>query len=94
MGHRRPVITVPENEISLVLTAFHIGTLLNALLFILNMLPIPMLDGGWIVFGLVEMVTRRELPERFLMAAQAVGMVLVFSIMAVAIFNDILRQFA
>ena len=44
------VITFPENEISLILIAFYTGTLLNALLFILNSLPIPMLDG-WRVFG-------------------------------------------
>ena len=68
--------------------------MISVFLGVVNLLPIPMLDGGWIMFGLVEMITRRELPERFLMAAQAVGMVLVFSIMAVAIFNDILRQFA
>lgn len=68
--------------------------MISVFLGVVNLLPIPMLDGGWIMFGLVEMVTRRELPERFLMAAQAVGMVLVFSLMAVAIFNDILRQFA
>jgi regulator of sigma E protease len=59
---------------------------------IINLMPIPMLDGGWIVFGLIEMVIGRELPERFLMAAQSVGMVLVFGLMLLAVTNDLIRH--
>jgi regulator of sigma E protease len=59
---------------------------------IINLLPIPMLDGGWIVFGVIEMITGRELPERFLLVAQNVGMVLVFGLMLLAVTNDILRH--
>src|SRR5690606_32293277 len=40
----------------------------------LNLLPVPLLDGGWMVFCAVEMVTRRPLPERFLTLAQGVGL--------------------
>jgi regulator of sigma E protease len=54
-------------------------------------MPVPMLDGGWIMFGVVEMIIRRDLPERFLMAAQSVGMVLVLGLMVFAVGNDILR---
>lgn len=61
---------------------------------VINLLPIPMLDGGWIVFGLIEMARGKALPERFLMAAQSVGMTLVFALMLLAIYNDLLRQFA
>jgi len=56
-----------------------------------NLLPVPMLDGGWIVFGLTEMVIRRPLPERFLMAAQSVGLMLVMGLMLFAVVNDISR---
>jgi regulator of sigma E protease len=59
---------------------------------IINLMPIPMLDGGWIVFGVIEMITGRELPERFLLVAQNVGMVLVFGLMLLAVTNDILRH--
>ena len=61
---------------------------------VINLLPIPMLDGGWIVFGLIEMVRGKALPERFLMAAQTFGMTLVFALMLLAIYNDLVRQFA
>lgn len=68
--------------------------LLSITLGVINLLPVPMLDGGWIVFGTIEMITGRDLPERFLMAAQSVGMALVFCLMLLAIYNDITRQFA
>lgn len=58
---------------------------------VINLLPVPMLDGGWIVFGVTEMVVRRPLPERFLMAAQNVGLVLVMGLMVFAVVNDISR---
>lgn len=80
--------------------AIGIGTFLAFLAFfsislgIINLLPVPMLDGGWIVFGLFEMLTGRSLSERFLMAAQTFGMVFVFSLMLLAIFNDLVRHFA
>lgn len=67
---------------------------LSVSLGVINLLPVPMLDGGWIVFGLVEMVIRRPLPERFLMGAQSVGLMLVLALMALAIFNDLVRYFA
>jgi regulator of sigma E protease len=58
---------------------------------VINLLPVPMLDGGWIVFGVTEMVLRRPLPERFLMAAQSVGMMLVLGLMLFAVVNDVSR---
>src|SRR5690606_25491849 len=67
---------------------------LSVSLGVINLLPVPMLDGGWIVFGLVEMVIRRPLPERFLMGAQSIGLMLVLALMALAIFNDLVRYFA
>ncbi|PKM23135.1 MAG: RIP metalloprotease RseP [Gammaproteobacteria bacterium HGW-Gammaproteobacteria-14] len=60
---------------------------------VINLLPVPMLDGGWIVFGLIEMIIGRELPEKFLMSAQQVGLVLVIGLMVLAVYNDILRFF-
>lgn len=60
---------------------------------VINLFPIPMLDGGWILFGLIEMVRRKPLSDEFLMRAQGLGMTLVFALMCVAIFNDLMRQF-
>jgi regulator of sigma E protease len=59
----------------------------------LNLLPVPLLDGGWMVFCVAEMVMRRPLPERFLAAAQNLGLSLVVLLMVVAIYNDLIRQF-
>lgn len=68
--------------------------LLSITLGVINLLPVPMLDGGWIVFGTIEMLTGRALPERFLMAAQSLGMALVLGLMMLAIYNDIARHLA
>ena len=67
---------------------------LSISLGVINLMPVPMLDGGWIVFGVIEMIIGRSLPERFLMAAQSVGLTLVLCLMVVAIFNDLVRHFA
>lgn len=67
---------------------------LSITLGVINLLPVPMLDGGWIFFGIIEMIRGRSLPERFLMAAQGVGLMLVISFMFLAIYNDLVRQFS
>ncbi|MED5431919.1 MAG: RIP metalloprotease RseP [Pseudomonadota bacterium] len=67
---------------------------LSITLGIINLLPVPMLDGGWIFFGIIEMIRGRSLPERFLMAAQGVGLTLVVSFMLLAIYNDLVKQFS
>jgi len=66
--------------------------LLSMILAFMNLLPIPALDGGHVVFLLVEMVTGKPLSERFLMAAQYVGMVLLILLMVFAFGNDLLQH--
>lgn len=61
---------------------------------VINLLPVPMLDGGWIVFGLIEMVRRKPLSDAFLMTAQKMGLAFVLALMSLAIFNDLMRQFS
>jgi len=68
------------------LTAF-----LSIMLAIINVLPIPMLDGGHVMFVLYEMVTGQKPGDKFLEYAQIVGMLIVFSILILAIGNDIMR---
>lgn len=58
---------------------------------LLNLLPIPVLDGGHLLFFGLETVLRRPLNERLQAAATRVGLLLLFSLMAFAIFNDIVR---
>jgi len=61
---------------------------------VLNLLPIPILDGGHILFLGIEAARRRPLSENTVMIAQKVGLVLLLSLMAFAFYNDIVRLFA
>ena len=61
------------------------------MLAVINLVPIPGLDGGHILFTLYEMVSGRKPGEKFLVAAQLVGMALIIGLMVLAIGNDIGR---
>lgn len=69
----------------------NILALLSIMLGVMNLLPIPALDGGHIVFCLYEMVTGRKPSDRFLEAAQIIGMILLLLLMVLAFGNDIAR---
>lgn len=70
------------------LTAF-----LSIMLAILNVLPIPALDGGHVLFLLYEIIARRKPSDKFLEYAQVVGMILLFSLLIFANGNDIMKLF-
>ena len=65
------------------LTAF-----ISLMLAFMNILPIPALDGGHVLFLLYEVITRRKPSDRFLEITQSIGMYLLLALMAFAIFND------
>jgi regulator of sigma E protease len=65
--------------------------LISVNLAVLNLLPIPILDGGHLLFFLLEAVLRRPLDPRKLEYAQKVGLVLLIALMAVVFYNDIMR---
>ena len=65
--------------------------MLSIMLAVMNLLPIPALDGGHIVFTLYEMITGRKPSDRFLMVTQMIGMVLIIGLMFLAFGNDISR---
>lgn len=67
--------------------------LISMILAFMNLLPIPALDGGHVMFLLYEMISGRSPSDRFLENAQKVGMVLLLAIMVFAIGNDILKIF-
>lgn len=60
----------------------------SIILAFMNLLPIPALDGGHVVFTLVEMITGRKPSDKFLEYAQIVGMVILFGLLIFANFND------
>ncbi|WP_151634917.1 RIP metalloprotease RseP [Noviherbaspirillum aerium] len=58
---------------------------------VMNLLPIPVLDGGLLLYYSLELLTGRALPERFGEMAQRAGVGILMTLMAVAVFNDIVR---
>ena len=70
------------------LTAF-----LSIMLAILNVLPIPALDGGHVMFLMYEIITRRKPSDKFMEYAQVVGMVILFSLLIFANGNDLFKLF-
>ncbi|MBQ7676314.1 MAG: RIP metalloprotease RseP [Campylobacter sp.] len=68
-----------------------IVALISVNLGILNLLPIPALDGGHIAFNIYELIFRRPVSKRVFVALSYVGMALLFALMAFTIINDFLR---
>jgi regulator of sigma E protease len=67
--------------------------LISMILAFMNLLPIPALDGGHVMFLLYEMISGRTPSDKFLENAQKVGMVLLLALMVFAIGNDIIKLF-
>jgi regulator of sigma E protease len=66
---------------------------ISIMLAFMNILPIPALDGGHLMFLLFEMITGRKPSDKFMERVQIIGMVILFGLMIYANFNDILRFF-
>ena len=71
------------------LTAF-----LSIMLAILNILPIPALDGGHVMFLFYEIIFRRKPSDKFMEYAQVVGMVILFGLLIFANGQDLLKWFS
>ena len=65
--------------------------ILSIMLGVMNLIPIPALDGGHIMFCLYEMVSGRKPSDRFMQIAQLIGMFLLLALMVLAFGNDIGR---
>ena len=59
-------------------------------LAVFNMLPFPALDGGWTVILIIELITRRKVPDKIVGAMNYVGIMLLFGLMIVVTIKDIL----
>lgn len=64
---------------------------LSISLGVLNLLPIPMLDGGHLFYYAIEVIRRKPVSERLQGIGLRIGMTLLFSMMAIAMFNDLMR---
>lgn len=76
-----------------IISLLMLAALISVNLGLLNLLPIPVLDGGLILFTLIEMITRQPIPEKFQRISMSTGTVLLFGFMLFATFNDIARWF-
>ena len=68
--------------------------IISVSLGILNLLPLPVLDGGQIVFVLIEKVIRRPLPDKIQIVFQQIGIGALLFLMVFALYNDIIRLFS
>ena len=69
----------------------HLLAMLSVSLGVLNLLPIPVLDGGHLLFYLVEMVRGKPLSEKAQTFGLKIGMTLVIGVMLLAMYNDLSR---
>lgn len=76
---------------SVILTMMNISMLLSVNLGVLNLLPLPALDGGRLVFLLVEVVRRKPIPAEKEGIVHLIGIVLFFVLAVFVLFNDIMR---
>ena len=67
--------------------------LISINLGVLNLLPVPVLDGGHLVFFFAELIFRRPVPQKVREYAQQIGMVMLLGLMVLAFYNDIIRYF-
>ena len=70
---------------------WYLTGMISFILAFMNLLPIPALDGGHVMFLSWEAITRRKLSDNFMEKAQIVGMVLLIGLMLFAVFNDLLN---
>ena len=74
-------------------TFWSMTALLSVMLAFMNILPIPILDGGYVLFLLYEMITGRKPSDRFMEVSLNIGMLLLLALLIFANGNDILKLF-
>jgi len=72
---------------------WYMTAFLSLILAFMNFLPIPALDGGYILFLIIEMLTGKKPSDKFLEKANQVGMWILIALLIVANGNDILKLF-
>lgn len=73
------------------LNFFTFAAVISINLGVLNLLPIPVLDGGHLMFLGIEAIRKKPLSERVIMVAQRIGLALIITLMVFAMYNDIFR---
>ena len=83
----------PAGIAAIILSLMNFGTFLSANLGVVNLLPIPALDGGRLVFLIVEAVRRKRIPPEKEGMVHFAGFALLMVLMVVVMFNDIMKLF-
>ncbi|MDD5372604.1 MAG: RIP metalloprotease RseP [Sulfurimonas sp.] len=73
------------------MSVFFFAALISVNLGVLNLLPIPALDGGHIMFNLYELIFKKEVNEEIMVKLTIAGWVILFSLMGLGLYNDINR---
>jgi len=76
-----------------ILSFLNFMAIISVNLALLNVLPIPAMDGGHIVIAMIEGISRRKLPTKVKMSVQQVGVMLLLLLFVLVMFNDISRLF-
>jgi regulator of sigma E protease len=73
------------------LNFFVFMAIININLGVLNLLPIPILDGGHLMFLGIEAIRKKPLSEKIISISQRIGLALLLTLMAVVLYNDVIR---
>ena len=82
-----------EGAFMVLLNVINFIILISANLGVMNLLPLPALDGGRLLFLLIELITRKPIPKEKEAIVHAVGLVLLFIVMILITFKDIRNLF-
>ena len=101
MGPIRMVATMDESVdsaasygfVAALMTLFNLMILISSSLGFMNLLPLPALDGGRLLFILIEMVTRRKVPKELEARIHMIGTMLLLALMMFILFNDIIMLY-
>ena len=81
----------PDGVLYVFLNLLNFGILLSVNLGVLNLLPLPALDGGRLVFILIEIVRRKPVPREKEAMVHTIGIFLLLALMVFVMFNDITK---
>jgi regulator of sigma E protease len=71
-----------------IVSVFNLLALISISLFLMNLLPVPVLDGGIVLFSFIEIILRKPLKPKFLYYIQFVGIAFIAFLFILAIFSD------
>lgn len=81
------------SSLAILVSMLNLAVLISANLGVVNLLPLPALDGGRLIFAFYEAITGRKVNEKIEGVVNAIGMILLMLLFVFTVFNDVLRLF-